>query len=177
VDQCCGIRAFSREQRQALRVVLAINVVMFLVELGAGVLARSIALLADSADMLGDALAYGFSLYAVARGPVWQARAAMLKGTIMAGFGIVALMANGACLWLLWRRRADDLNLRSAWLCSRNDVLANVGVLVAAGGVAITGSGWADVLVGLAIAMLVAGSALGVLREAGQALRPAHRAS
>ena len=153
--------------------------------------------------MLGDALAYGFSLYVVARGPAWQARAAMLKGAIMAAFamglmveaaskmargtvpaaeimggvGVMALMANGACLWLLWRRRADDLNMRSAWLCSRNDVMANVGVLVAAGGVAVTGSGWADVVVGLAIATLVAGSAVGVLREAHQALRPGLRAS
>ena len=147
--------------------------------------------------MLGDALAYGFSLYVAARGAVWQARAAMVKGTIMAvfamgllvqaasrmvrgtvpaaeimgGVGIVALVANSVCLWLLWRRRADDLNMRSAWLCSRNDVMANVGVLVAAGGVAITGSAGPTSLVGLRHRDTVAASAVGVLREAGQVLR------
>ena len=148
--------------------------------------------------MLGDALVYGFSLHVVARGAIWQARAAMVKGVIMAGFGVgvlievvvkvmrgtvpaaevmapigaVALVANTACLWLLWRRRADDLNMRSAWLCSRNDVVANVGVLLAAAGVAATGAVWPDIVVGLAIASLFAGSAVGVLREAGRALRP-----
>jgi cation diffusion facilitator family transporter len=195
---CCGIREIPRAQRRVLRVVLGINIGMFVVGLVAGVLARSTALLADAGDMLGDALAYGFSLYVVGRGLVWQARAARVKGAIMAAFaagllfeaaskvargtvpsaeimggvGLVALIANGTCLWLLWRRRADDLNMRSAWLCSRNDVAADAGVLLAAGGVAVTGSGWVDVLMGLAIATLVGGSAVRILREAGRVLRP-----
>ena len=131
--------------------MLGINLAMFLVEFGAGLLARSTALLADSVDMLGDALVYGFSLHVVARGAIWQARAALLKGVIMAGFGAgvlmevvvklfrgtvpaaeimapmgaAALVANTACLWFLWRRRGDDINMRSAWLCSRSDVVAN----------------------------------------------------
>jgi Co/Zn/Cd efflux system component len=82
----------------------------------------------------------------------------------------LALAANALCLALMCRRRADDLNMRSAWLCSRNDVAANLGVLAAAGGVAATGSAWPDVAIGLAIAALCAGSAVDVLRAARRAL-------
>ncbi len=193
MKDCCQIDPeLAREQRKLLRVVLVINAAMFLVECGAGLLAHSTALLADSVDMLGDALVYGFSLYAVDRGPVWQARSALLKGTIMAAFGlgvllevamkilrglvpsadvmaaiaILALAANLACLALLSRRRRDDINMRSAWLCSRNDVLANAGVLLAAAGVALTGSAWPDILIGLVIAALFGQSAIGVIRAA-----------
>src|SRR5215470_5506944 len=138
---------------------------MFLAELVAGLLAESTALLSDSVDMLDDAIVYGFSLYAVVRGPLWHARAALLKGSIMsafglavlaevtlnvvrgavpsadviAGVGVVALAANVFCLALLARHRGDDINMQSARLCSRNDVAANVGVLLAAAGVGLTG--------------------------------------
>jgi Co/Zn/Cd efflux system component len=185
-----------------LGLVLGLNAAMFAVEAAAGLSGRSTALLADSGDMLGDALVYGASLYVVGRGPAWQARAAALKGVLMAAFaggvvaeaaaktarglvpsagvvggvGLLALAANVACLWLLRRRRGDDLNMRSAWLCSRNDVAANAGVLLAAAAVAATGSAWPDILVGLAIAAVFAGSAAGVLREAGRALDAAPRA-
>jgi Co/Zn/Cd efflux system component len=160
MKECCEVTADYRErQRRGLRVVLWINVLMFLVEAAAGLLAHSTALLADSVDMLGDAIVYGFSLYVVARGAVWQARGALLKGAIMAAFGAgvlaevaakviegvvpvaetmgaigaLALAANVVCLALLWARRADDVNMRSAWTCSLNDVAGNVGVLVAGG--------------------------------------------
>jgi Co/Zn/Cd efflux system component len=197
MKNCCEVCEIPRGQRRALQVVLAINVAMFLVESVTGWLAHSTALLADSVDMLGDALVYGFSLYVVARGPRWQARAAMLKGGVMAvfgvlvlaqivmkllgglvptagamgGVGLLALTANGVCLAILWRRRADDINMRSAWICSRNDVLANGAVLLAAAGVAVTGAAWPDIVVGLAIAALFSGSAIGVLRDAGRARR------
>ena len=192
MDGCCEIRPVQARQRRVLRVVLWINLGMFLAELAAGIVAHSTALLADSVDMLGDAIVYGFSLYVVARAPLWQHRAALLKGFIMAGFGIgiaaevasklargltpeagimwavalAALVANGSVLVLLWRHRADDINMRSAWLCSRNDVIANGGVLLAALGVARSGSAWPDILVGLAIAALFAASAAGVIRDA-----------
>ncbi|HJR03338.1 MAG TPA: cation transporter [Methylomirabilota bacterium] len=192
MDGCCEIRPVQARQRRVLRVVLWINLGMFLAELAAGIVAHSTALLADSVDMLGDAIVYGFSLYVVARAPLWQHRAALLKGFIMAGFGIgiaaevasklargltpeagimwavalAALVANGSVLALLWRHRADDINMRSAWLCSRNDVIANGGVLLAALGVAWSGRAWPDILVGLAIAALFATSAAGVIREA-----------
>jgi cation diffusion facilitator family transporter len=198
MDQCCEIRSnIPAHQRRVLRIVLWVNALMFAAEFGAGLLAHSTALLADSVDMLGDSIVYGFSLYAIARGEMWQARAALLKGLIMAAFGvavltevlhklatgvvptadimsvmaIVALAANILCLRLLSRHRADDINMRSAWLCSRNDVIANVSVLLAAGAVAVTGSGWPDIGVGLAIAAMFGSSALRVIRDARRQLR------
>jgi Co/Zn/Cd efflux system component len=200
MEACCEVRPVDARQRQVLQIVLGINAVMFVVELVAALIAHSTALLADSLDMLGDALVYGFSLYVIGRAPVWQARAALLKGVLMAGFGIgvlaevaaklargltpeatimstvafVALLANAAALLLLWRHRSDDINMRSVWLCSRNDVMANGGVMLAALGVAVTGSPWPDIVVGLAIAALVGLSALVVIRQA-LALSPASR--
>ena len=140
MDDCCEVRPVGERQCRILHVVLWINVVMFVVEFLAGVAGHSTALLPDSADMLGDALVYGVSLYAIARGPMWQTRAALLKGAIMAAFaagivvevllklargvtpsadvmsgiGLLALAANAVVLAFLWRRRADDLNMRSA---------------------------------------------------------------
>jgi cation diffusion facilitator family transporter len=198
MDQCCAIKTnLPADQRRVLHVILWLNSLMFIAEFGAGLAAHSTALLADSVDMFSDAIVYGFSLYAVARGTLWQARVAMLKGLIMAAFGVgvlievghklvtgvlptpglmsavgfIALGANTVCLILLSRHRADDINMRSAWLCSRNDVIANAGVLLAAGGVAFTGAGWPDILVGLAIAMLFGSSAIRVIRDARENLR------
>jgi Co/Zn/Cd efflux system component len=197
MSDCCQIApVVSARQRRVLRIVLGINLAMFAGELAAALLARSTALLADAADMLGDAMVYGFSLAVVARGSAWQARAALLKGAVMGAFGLgvlveaalklagglvptaqvmggvgaLALLANGAVLALLWSSRGDDLNMRSAWLCSRNDVIANLAVLVAAGGVTLTGSPWPDVGVGLGIAALFGAAALDVVRAARRAL-------
>ena len=196
-DKACGIDALRSRQSATLKIVLAINAVMFIVELTAGLLGHSVSLVADSLDMLGDALVYGFSLYVVARGAAMKAKAALLKGIIMAGFGLfvlgqaiyrivlpqlpafeaigmvgmLALAANGLCFWLLWRHRADDINMSSVWLCSRNDIIANISVLLAAAGVWLTHSGWTDIVVGLALATLFLRSALHVLREASRELR------
>jgi Co/Zn/Cd efflux system component len=193
MKDCCEVRAdIPEQQRRVLRVVLCINITMFLVECIAGIVANSTALLADSVDMLGDAIVYGFSLYFVARGAVWQTRATLLKGFIMAAFGVgvlvqvvvkllaglipsaeimggiglLALVANATCLGLLWSRRADDINMRSAWICSLNDVGANVAVLVAGAAVALSNSGWPDIIVGLLIAGMFGASAANVIRSA-----------
>ncbi|HED65516.1 MAG TPA: cation transporter [Planctomycetes bacterium] len=192
----CGLDAHQERQRSTLRIVLAINAIMFAVELGVGLLAGSVSLVADSLDMLGDALVYGFSLYVVARGPGMKARAALLKGWIMALFGlfvlaqaiykiivphvpeagmigwmgVLALLTNGACLALLWRHREDDINMTSVWICSRNDIIANVSVLVAAVLVGWTGSGWPDIAVGLGLALVFLRSAFFVLRSAMRSL-------
>ena len=192
LDKCCEIRPVEHGQRRALRLVLWINLAMFAIEFAAGLLGHSTALLADSVDMLGDAFVYGFSLYVIGRDPRLQARGALLKGGIMAAFaagiaveivvklargvspesgimtaiGLLALMANASVLLFLTRHRADDLNMRSAWLCSRNDVIANAAVLVAAGAVWLTGSAWPDILVGAAIAVLFGASATGIIRAA-----------
>jgi Co/Zn/Cd efflux system component len=199
MDECCEVREIPREQRRVLHVVLWINAAMFLTESVAGVLAHSTALFADSIDMLGDAIVYAFSLYVIGRGIVWQARAARLKGIVMAAFGVgvlvqvavniaqgltptvevmsavgaLAFAANLCCLALLWRRRGDDINMRSAWICSRNDVIGNAAVLVAAAAVAATGSPWPDIVIGLLVAAVFGRSAVQVLREATRAVAAA----
>jgi cation diffusion facilitator family transporter len=204
MKDCCSVSTHvAVEQRRVLQIVLGINAAMFLVELIAALLAGSTALLADSVDMLGDAIVYGVSLYAVGRGVLWQARAALLKGAAMGAFGLgvvaeaalkiargsvpaadviggiglLALAANLGCLLLLRRRRADDVNMASSWLCSRNDVVANVGVLLAAAGVFLTGSAWPDITVGLLIALMFWRSAWSVIRDARHSLRDADRPS
>jgi len=197
MDDCCQAKASELaemrvSQRRVLTAVLVINALMFCVEFGAGLVAGSTALLADSLDMLGDASVYGFSLYVLHRSLAWRARAALFKAAIMAAFGVgvlveaglslrsgvppvaptmaavgaLALGANGICFVLLWRHRADDVNLRSTWLCSRNDLVANVAVIVAAALVAWSRSIWPDVIVGVGIATLFLRTSLVVLREA-----------
>lgn len=195
MDECCEVGEVPREQRRVLFIVLWVNAAMFAVEFFAGLMANSTALLADSVDMLGDAIVYGFSLFVIHRGLAWQARAALLKGIIMAAFGVgvlvqvavkiaqgrtptvelmgaigvLALAANLFCLILLWRRRGDDINMRSAWICSRNDVVGNVGVLVAAVAVGLTGSPWPDIIIGLVVAGVFGRSAIQIIREAWRA--------
>lgn len=195
----CELEALRERQSATLKTVLVINAVMFVIELSAGLLSGSVSLVADSLDMLGDALVYGFSLYVVARGAAMKARAALFKGFIMLGFGLfvlgqavwrilhpelpvfetigliglLALTTNGYCFYLLWKHRSEDINMSSIWLCSRNDIIANVSVLFAAAGVWLTHSGWPDIAVGLALAALFLRSALHVLRESLRELRTA----
>ena len=191
------LAALRSRQGRVLVAVLVINAMMFFVEFGAGLLSGSTALLADSLDMLGDAFVYGFSLLVLHRSLAWRARAALAKGLIMGAFGVgvlvqaslhvgagvaplapvmvaigaLALAANTLCFGLLWRHRTDDINLRSTWLCSRNDLIANGAVLVAGGLVAWTQSFWPDVIVGLAIAALFLRTAVSVIRESVAELR------
>lgn len=198
-DKSCELDSLRAKQTSMLKAVLAINATMFVVELAAGLVAGSVSLLADSLDMLGDALVYGVSIYAVTRGTREKAMSAFLKGIVMAIFGLLviaqagyrmfhpqppelhlmggiaalALVANIACLALLWRHRVDDINMRSVWLCSRNDIIANVSVLLAAGAVWWSGSPWPDILVGAALAGLFLKSATYVLRAASAELRVA----
>ena len=196
-DKACEIEALRNRQSSTLKTVLLINAAMFAIELVAGLLAGSVSLVADSLDMLGDALVYGFSLYVIARGAKMKAVSALVKGAVMAAFGLfvlgqaayrmlvphvpvfeaigvigmLALAANSLCLALLWRHRAEDINMRSVWLCSRNDIVANLSVLAAAFGVWLTGAGWPDILVGFALSILFLRSALSVLRESLAELR------
>ena len=200
-NAACEIDKLRAGQSSTLRAVLGINAAMFVVEAAAGLLAGSTALLADSLDMLGDALVYGFSLYVVARNDAWKAGSALLKGGIMGAFGffvlghagyklfhphvpqfetvgligLLALAANSMCLVLLWRHRRDDVNMRSVWLCSRNDIIANVSVLAAAVGLWLTASQWPDLLIGLGIAALFLHSSLQVLRDATRTYRAHNR--
>lgn len=195
-DKGCALDALRERQGKTLRIVLWINVLLFLAEFTAGVIASSNSLMADSLDALGDALVYAVSLYVLARSAKWRAGAALLKGVVMlafgiavslalldrlfspvlpvasviGGFGLVALAANSACLFFLTRHRHDDLNMESVWLCSRNDIIANLGVLVAGAGVAITGTMWPDLLIGGAIGVLFLRSAIYVIAKAWREL-------
>lgn len=179
--------------------VLLINAAMFVIEFGAGVIAGSTALMADSADMLGDALVYAVSIYALARSDRWKAGAATFKGAfiLLLGVGIVfnvavkvqsgippssmlmlavgglALAANLICFRLLWRFRRQDVNMASTFECSRNDLISNVGVLIAAGAVAMLDSPWPDIVIGSAIAAIVFRSAVRVMRASLPLLRTA----
>lgn len=189
--------AQQAEQRRVLVAVLVINAAMFFVEFGAGVVAGSTALMADALDNLGDALVYGVSIYAIARSDRWKAGAAAFKGgfilllgvsivaniavkissgvtpssALMLVFGAAALVANLTCLTLLWRFRKQDMNMASTFECSRNDVLSNCGVLIAAGAVGLTASPWPDIAIGSVMAVVVLRSAFRVLAGAIPELR------
>jgi cation diffusion facilitator family transporter len=200
-DKECAIEALRSRQAGTLRIVLAINAVMFVVEFTAGLLARSTALLADSLDNLGDATTYGLSLYAVARGARAKAKIALFKSALILAaalfvigqvayssvhpgmpvfetMGIVSLLAlaaNGTCLALLWKHRSEDVNMSSVWECSRNDIISNVAVFVAAGAVWLTASRWPDLIVGSLLAILLLHSAIRVMRGALRALAEAEK--
>lgn len=205
-DHCCASKgqeleelARQADQRRVLVIVLVINAVMFILEFGAGIIAGSTALMADATDMLGDALVYAVSIYALARSDRWKAGAAMFKGVfilalgvgivmnviakvqsgippssiLMLAFGGLALVANLLCLRLLWRFRSQDVNMASTFECSRNDVISNVGVLIAASTVALLNSPWPDIIIGSAMAVLFLRSSLRVMADAAPQLRAA----
>lgn len=189
--------------RRIMWAVLAVNAVMFLIEAGAGLGAKSVALQADALDFLADAATYGITLLVLPMAIRWRARAALVKGASMALFGlwvlgataynaflldapdalvmgsvgVLALLANLFCALLLFRFRGGDSNKRSAWLCSRNDVLGNLAVIVAAGGVSATGTAWPDLAVALIMAALWVHAAVQIIRQAIAELRPAPAAA
>jgi cation diffusion facilitator family transporter len=191
-DKACAIDALRERQSATLKIVLGINAVMFVAELVAGMIAGSTALLSDSLDNLGDALTYGLSLYAVSRGLRSKAKVALFKGLLILTAGLfvlcqvayriavpviptyetmglvslLALLANGTCLAMLWKHREEDINMSSVWECSRNDIASNVAVLIAAAGVWLTHSGWPDILIGALLALLFLKSAVKVLKGA-----------
>ena len=188
-------------QKRVLWMVLFLNAAMFVGEFTAGWIAGSTALLADSLDMLGDTMVYALSLAVIAQGARAKALSAGFKGAIMLGFGVLvavqlvfkliyglppqaslmavvgalALVGNIVCLALLTRHREDDVNMSSVWVCSRNDLVANSGVILAAALVAWTQSIWPDLLIGAAIAGLFLRSSIGVLGEARTAYHAAGR--
>src|SRR3954466_1901057 len=183
--------------RRVLWAVLAINAVMFLVEIGAGLAAGSASLQADALDFLGDAANYAISLVVVGMALRYRAAAALAKGATMGLFGLwvvaaalwhavhgtlpsaltmgavgfAALAANVASFGLLWAYRGGDANMRSAWICTRNDVLGNLAVLLAALCVFGTGTGWPDVIVAAVMAGLALQGSAVVLRQAVAELR------
>jgi Co/Zn/Cd efflux system component len=183
--------------RWALWAVLAINSAMFLVEIGAGLAAGSASLQADALDFLGDSANYAVSLFVVGMSLRYRASAALAKGVTMGLFGLwvigtaiwhavygtlpgvftmgtvglAALVANAASFGILWAYRGGDSNMRSAWICTRNDVLGNIAVLLAALGVFGTGTGWPDILVATIMATLALQGAVVVLLQSASELR------
>jgi Co/Zn/Cd efflux system component len=190
-------RGDVRRYRRVLWAVLGINAAMFAVEVGAGVAVGSASLQADALDFLGDAANYAISMSVVGMALRYRALAALAKGATMGMFGLwviatliwhiahgtlpnaftmgavgfTALIANAASFALLWAYRAGDSNMRSAWICTRNDVFGNLAVLAAAAGVAGTRTGWPDVAVALVMALLALQGAFVVLRQSTNELR------
>lgn len=192
MSDCCSVSASSSQKKPVLITVLILNAVMFIVQISAAVIGHSTSLLADSFDMLGDALTYSFSLYVVNRSTVWQTRAALLKAgiimvfaigivleavikvtvteampdiMIMTVFSVVALLVNGLCFYLLTRHRHADINLYSTWICARNDIICNVSVLAAAGLIYVLDSRWPDIIIGLLLAGVLLKSAWGIIYQ------------
>ena len=193
----CEVDSMREKQRGTLRIVLAINAVMFFVVVVAALYAASAALMSDSLDNLGDALTYGLSLYVVARGARAKARVALFKGVLiglaalgvaaqigykminpavpvfeaMGIFSLLSLAANGLCLYLLWKHRTEDVNMSSVWECSRNDIASNISVFLAAFGVWASQSQWPDILVATGLLLLLLRSSWRVISSARTELK------
>ena len=187
----------SPSWRRALWIALAVNGGMFLAEIVAGVAAGSASLQADALDFLGDAANYAISLGVAGMVLPWRARAALLKGgslgllglwvlastvwhayagtlpeaEVMGMVGILALLANAGVALMLYRFRGGDANMRSVWICSRNDAIGNVAVLLAAAGVFGTGTGWPDLTVAAIMAALGISGGWQIVRQAAGELR------
>jgi cation diffusion facilitator family transporter len=198
---CCGTGAtfegLSADYKRRLWVVIVINAGMFLVEMGAGALAGSQALQADALDFLGDAATYGISLAVIGASIQARSRAALFKGMsltlmglwvfattayhvlvlgvphaeVMGAIGFLALAANLASVLILIRYKDGDANVRSVWLCSRNDAIGNVAVMIAALGVWGTATRWPDLIVAAIMAGLFLYSSTQILRQALAELR------
>jgi Co/Zn/Cd efflux system component len=186
----------DRQYRRALAIALVINVAMFGVELVAGLGASSVSLLADAVDFLGDAGNYALSLFVLGLAPVWRSRAALFKGVTMGAYGVfvlakagwsvstgvlpeavtmgvvglLALAANGVVGLLLYAYRDGDANMRSVWLCTRNDMIGNAAVMLAALGVFGTGTAWSDIIVAAAMGTLALKASVSVVKQSRQEL-------
>ena len=200
-DTCAASAGTSSRFRRVLWIVLAINGGMFVTEIAAGIMSASAALQADALDFFADAANYAISLAVLGMTLRWRAGAAWLKGASMGLFGLwvlgmvvwhiaqgsvpdaptmgiigtLALVMNLVCLILLMAFRDGDANMRSVWMCSRNDVIANLAVLLAALGVFGTGTGWPDFTVASLMAGLALQGAASILRQATREWRKAGR--
>jgi Co/Zn/Cd efflux system component len=193
----CHVSTPDPAYRRILWIALALNGAMFLVEVVASISARSVSLQADALDFLGDAGNYAVSLFVLGRAVQWRARAALGKGLVMGAFGVwvaantlwhaisgeapraelmsgvgsLALTVNIAVAVLLFRHRTGDSNRMSVWLCTRNDAIANVAVILAGFAVWATGTHWPDIAVATTIAALGLSGAWSVVRRAQAELR------
>jgi cation diffusion facilitator family transporter len=190
-------RPVDRTYRRILWIALVVNAAMFGVELFGGWASGSVSLLADAVDFFGDAANYAVSLFVLGLAPVWRSRTALMKGVTMGGYGlfvlgtaawnlsagtvpeastmgtigIAALTANVFVAILLFAYRNGDSNMRSVWLCTRNDAIGNVAVMLAALGVFGTGAGWPDIMVASVMGILGLTAARSVIAQARRELK------
>lgn len=195
--EATATQANSPRYRKILWVALAVNLAMFAIEIAAGFRSGSVSLLADAIDFFGDAANYGVSLAVLSLGLAWRSRAALLKATSMLAFGVfvlgragwvatqggtpealtmgaiglLALLANVLVAALLYTYREGDANMRSVWLCSRNDAIGNLAVMLAALGVFGTGSAWPDLAVAAVMGSLAIWGGWSVMQQARRELR------
>lgn len=193
-DSCCNSRikepVVNTDFRRALWIALVINFALFVVEIVGGLQSNSVSLLADAIDFFGDSVNYALSLLVLGLAAVWRSRTALLKGIAMGAFGVfvlgrmawqwytgvvpqaevmgsigvLALIANMFVAIILYRFREGDANMKSVWLCSRNDAIGNIAVMLAALGVYGTGEAWPDLLVAVIMAALALSSARHVIK-------------
>lgn len=192
----CEVDIKDKSERRVLIVLLLINGIMFIAELAIGWWAQSTALIADALDMLADAMVYSVGLYAVGKTLQIKAHAARLSGSLqvllgllvladilrrfivgsepvsslMMGMGLVALLANVTCLVLISKHREGEVHMRASWIFSKNDVIANLGVILAGGLVAWSGSRLPDLVIGLLVVIVVIRGGLLILKDADTTL-------
>ena len=188
----CEVEIKDKSERRVLIALLLINGIMFVAEFGVGWWAQSTALIADAMDMLADAMVYGVGLYAVGKSLLVKIHAARLSGSLqiilgllvlvdivrriivgsepvselMMGMGVIALVANITCLILIAKHREGEVHMRASWIFSKNDVIANLGAILAGGLVAWTGSRLPDLVIGLLVAMIVIRGGFLILQDA-----------
>ena len=200
-EDCCetsnGEHGWDCRYRQILWVILIINASMFFVEFASGLYSGSQSLLADALDFFGDAANYGISLYVLNKAISTRAKASLIKGSTMGAFGLwvlastaykaitvgipqsevmgmvgfLALLANVFSAFLLYKYRSGDSNRESVWICSRNDAIANIAVILAALGVHLTNTKWPDLLVATIIAGLALSGAIRIIKKAREELK------
>jgi len=197
MSECgCEIEIRDKSQRNVLIVLLAINAAMFIFEFGLGWYAESTGLIADSMDMLADAIVYGIGLYAIGKAAEHKAHAALLSGwfqgalgllilvdvarrvivgsepvsALMMGVGVIALIANIICLRLIQRHKDGEVHMRASWIFSKNDVIANTGVILSGALVWLLDNRWPDLVIGCLIALVILNGARRIVLDAQQEL-------
>lgn len=198
-DCGCSVEIKDKEQKQVLYWLLGINASMFVAELSVGWFAESTALIADSLDMLADAIVYSIGLYAVGRATTDKAKAALLSGyfqailgsliiidivrrtllgsepesALMIGVGFAALLANTICLTLIQKHKDGEVHMRASWIFSTNDVIANLGIIISGGLVWWLDSRWPDIMIGVVVTLVILRGARLIIRDAKNELNQA----
>ena len=188
----CHVEIENREQRRILVLLLTINATMFVTEITVGIMGQSIGLISDAVDMLADALIYGVGLYAVGKATLIKVRSAYFSGVfqillalgvlsdvlrrylfgsepesmLMMVFGLLALVANVWCLMLIAKHRHGEIHMRASWIFSKNDVIANLGVILSGFLVYWFGSNVPDLLIGFMIALVVIQGGVTIIKDA-----------